>query len=122
LEVFKSEQQTLTSEIEAHERRLAKAHTKVAELEKVLSKALEFLYHPQETYQEAPEKLRRQLNQAVWERIEIHVLPDKDHRASGRIQQPFAALLHPELLQPLREAVGGYRVPSEVSDGKPEWF
>jgi hypothetical protein len=84
--------------------------------------ALEFLYHPQETYQEAPERLRRQLNQAVWEGIEIHVLPDKDHRATGQLQQPFAGLLDPQLLKPLREAVGGNQGASEWSDGKPEWF
>lgn len=122
LKVFKAEQQTLTNQIETHERRLAKAHIRVAELERVLSKALEFLYHPQETYREAPEKLRRQLNQAVWNRIEIHVMPDKDHRATGTIEQPFAALLDPELLQPLREAVGGNPGESGWSDGKPEWF
>jgi hypothetical protein len=122
LEVFKTEQQALTSEIEGYERRLAKAHTKVAELEKVLGKALEFLYHPQETYLEAPEKLRRQLNQAVWERIEIHVLPGKEYTATGRIEQPFAILSDPELLQPLGKTVGSNQGATGWSDGKPEWF
>ncbi len=121
LEVFKSEQQALTSAIEAQERRLAQAHTKVAELEQVLRKALQFLYQPQETYLAAPERLRRQFNQAVWDCIQIHVLPGKNHSASGQVQQPFATVLDPELLQPLDKAVGEYQR-SGWSDGKPDWF
>ncbi len=121
LELFKAEQEELTSAIEAQERRLVQAHAHAADFERMLKKTLEFLYRPQEAYLAAPEKLRRQLNQAVWEQIEVHVLPTKEHTVTARVQEPFATLLKPDLLEPTDEAVGEFQRQG-WSDGRPKWL
>ena len=122
IEVLKIKQESLTKAIEDLERRLADTHLKAAEFELVLRRSLEFLYHPQEAYLAASPKLRRLYNQAIWDRIEVHAEPERQFRVSGYTKEPFTTILDPELLVPLRPAVGGGDQTGTWHDGKPSWF
>ena len=70
---------------------------KLANLEVVLRKALEFLYEPAASYRAAPAALRRQFNQAVFERI---LITDEETQMAAEISEPFATLLDPDLMIP----------------------
>lgn len=94
-EMLKTEQVTLTREIEALELRVARSHTKAADLETALRRTLEFLYDPHSTYTSAPVNLRRTFNQIVFERIEIF----DDDPVSSSVAEPFATILAPDLVQ-----------------------
>jgi site-specific DNA recombinase len=111
VDVLKVEQQALTREIESLELKLASIQLQVVEIERGLRNTLEFLYHPQETYRLAPPQLRRQLNQAVWQAIEVH----GDGSATGAVAEPFATFLDPKLLRPI-EMVGSGQIDDDLKD------
>lgn len=111
VDVLKVEQQALTREIESMELKLAGMQLQVVEIERGLRKTLEFLYRPQETYRLAPPQLRRQLNQAVWQAIEVH----SDGSATGVVAEPFATFLDPTLLRPI-EMVGSSQFDDDLND------
>jgi site-specific DNA recombinase len=120
VDILKTEQQSLTREIESLELRLMRTHLKVAELEHVLRRTLEFLYRPQEAYRAAPPALRRQLNQAVWEQILIF---DNEPVASGTVSEPFATLLDPDLVVPVAATPNPAAVASASwVAGRPGWI
>ena len=119
-DILKTEQQSLTRDIESLELRLVRTHLKVAELEHVLRRTLEFLYQPQEAYLAAPPALRRQLNQAVWDQILVF---DNEPAASGTVSEPFATLLDPGLVVP----IGAAQNPAAIDTaswvaGRPGWI
>lgn len=115
-ELLKSEQQLLTKEIEGLEFRLVRAQMKVANLELALRKTLEFLSDPQRIYLEAPPRLRRQLNQAVWDEIQIG---SDDQSVQGLVAEPFATLTDPELLRPKNPKGAGEQI--TWVGGMPDW-
>lgn len=90
IDLLKSEQLSLGRDIEQLELMLARARIKVANLELALRKTLEFLYEPYETYMAAPSQLRRQLNQAIFERI---LIDEHGPAADVELAEPFNTLL-----------------------------
>ena len=94
IELFKTEQLRVTKEIEAMELKLVNSRLKIANLETVLARSLAFLVDPQATYCEAPPALRRQFNQAVFERFEVY----PEDQLVGSVSDPFRTLLDSELL------------------------
>lgn len=65
-----------------------------------LERCLHFATHCFEMYEEAPSKLRRQMNQAVFEKFFV----DQDWVLEGRLARPCQVLLNPHLVVRQRTA------------------
>ena len=118
-DMLKAEQVGLTSQIEGIELRMARSHVVMADLEFVLGKTLQFLYEPQATYLAAPVALRRQLNQTVWERIDVIEGEGLDELDS-KVQEPFASLLSADLVVNMHG--GSEPVAASWAGGAPSWL
>jgi len=64
IELLKSEQDRLTEEAEACQRRLAKAGTTSEAIEENLEQCLQFIQDAATTYRTAPARIRRRMNQS----------------------------------------------------------
>jgi site-specific DNA recombinase len=118
IDMLKTEQVSITREIENLEMRLVRSRLEIANLETILRHTLDFLYDPQETYRVAPPLLRRQLNQAVFDRIEV--LADGPTVASTPAE-PFRSLLDPTLVEPAQEQTTADGTVAWVG-GMPAWL
>ena len=96
IELLKSEQDRLTEEVEACQRRLAKAGTTSEAIEENLEQCLQFIQDAATTYRAAPARIRRRMNQSLFERI----LVEEDGTVVGHLTGPYRQLLDPDLIIP----------------------
>lgn len=102
VDLLRSEQDRLSRETAQAERHLETAEAAFGDVEDTLGKALDLLADCQRAYLVAPGHLRRQWNQALFERLVVH----DDEIEATEIAEPFATLADPELPARLgREAV-----------------
>lgn len=90
LDLLKSEQQRLGAELNFVEERLGALELKFDTIERNLKAALTFVTDLHAAYVEATPKVRRQINQAIFERILI----SDDGDVIGELQPPFELLFH----------------------------
>jgi hypothetical protein len=101
-DLLRSEQDRLAREVNQAERHLETAEAAFGDVEDTLGKALDLLADCQRAYLAAPGHLRRQWNQALFERLVVH----DDEIEATEIAEPFATPAGPELPARLgREAV-----------------
>ena len=95
LELLKSEQARIAREITHAEAGLAAMEGDFASAKTNLAKALSLAQDCHAAYLSAPDKLRRQFNQAFFERLLI----DDTYTVTGKLAQPFETLLSEEVRQ-----------------------
>jgi site-specific DNA recombinase len=93
LELLRQEQDRLSSEIEQAEAQFVLAEQSFADVATTLDKALDLLADCERAYANAPGQLRRQWNQALFERF---VIRDEDVEEAS-FAEPFATLVDPYL-------------------------
>ena len=93
VDLLRQEQDRLASEIAQAERHLETAEQSFGEVQATLDKALDLLANCERTYRKAPGHLRRQWNQALFERLLVH----DDRVEEAEVAEPFATLADPEL-------------------------
>jgi site-specific DNA recombinase len=93
VDLLKQEQDRLASEIAQAERHLEIAEQSFGEVQATLDKALDLLANCEGAYRKAPSHLRRQWNQALFERLLVH----DDRVEESEVAEPFATLADPEL-------------------------
>ena len=106
LELLKSEQDRLTAEVEACERRLAATSAAADTIEQALTRCLEFIKDAATRYRTAPAAARRRMNQALFERIEV----EEDGTVVGYLAGPYRQLLDPELVIDPAPTISGERL------------
>ncbi len=94
LDLLKEEQDRITKEITDAAQRLAAARVVFEKIEDTLKRCLAFLTDCHATYQDASHKIRRQVNQAVFERFLVFGDGDAEAEPTG----VFGFLLQPDLL------------------------
>ena len=133
LDLFKVEQDRITKEIERSEAELARADLTFEKIEQTLARCLAFVQHCDQLYQDATPKLRRQLNQAFFEKLYVH----ENGEVEAQLAEPFNVLLQPDLVVEMEEraeASPGFADealrPAELhphrdqdwTDGTPSWL
>jgi site-specific DNA recombinase len=93
VDLLGKEQERLTAETEQAERHLEVAESAFGDVEDTLGKALDLLADCHSAYLAAPDHLRRQWNQALFERLVIY----DDKIGEAEIAEPFATLADPQL-------------------------
>ncbi len=96
LDLLKSEQDRLTSELDGANRVIRDSEVRFETIEATLNDCLSFLTNCHETYLRAPAQVRRRLNQAVFERF----LVGPDGSTEAELTDVFSALLAPSLVVP----------------------
>ena len=84
-DLYKAEQQAITSMLAGIQGRLQNAHTQLEELEGNLKTALDLVENCYDAYLRAPNRVRRAFNQAFFERIKV----GWDEDTSGDLAEPF---------------------------------
>jgi DNA invertase Pin-like site-specific DNA recombinase len=93
VDLLRSEQDRLSTETSQAERHLEAAEASVTDVEDTLGKALDLLADCHRAYLAAPGHLRRQWNQALFERLVVY-----DERiGEAKVAEPFATLANPKL-------------------------
>ena len=106
VDLLRSEQDRLTRESEQAEHHIEVAEASFTDVEDTLGKALDLLADCQRAYLAAPGYLRRQWNQALFERLVVY-----DNKiGEAKIAEPFATLADPELPKSL-----GGKAPAHTS-------
>ena len=95
LSLLKTEQARITAEITAAESRFADVDSDFKAAEANLTKALSLVQECEAAYRDAPERLRRQFNQAFFKRLLI----DDEYNVNGELAEPFETLLGEEIRQ-----------------------
>ena len=95
LELLKTEQARITAEITNSETRLQAVDNDYNAAEANLTKALSLVQDCEAAYLDAPDKLRRQFNQAIFKRLLI----DDNYNVTGELAEPFETLLSEEVRQ-----------------------
>jgi site-specific DNA recombinase len=95
MDLFKTEQARLTTEIRRTEAKLQAVEISYAQVKKTLEKCLQFATDCDRSYRESPPTLRRQLNQAVFRKFIV----DEDGILKADLAEPFDRLLSPNLLE-----------------------
>ena len=98
IELFKSEQERITRELENARKRLAAVSLAFDEIEQNMRRALELARDCHRAYVEAPENQRRHFNQAFFEKIYVR----DDGEIRHELAEPFRILLDPDLRRKLR--------------------
>lgn len=93
LDLLKSEQARIAQEISTAESRLESVIQGFDVAERNLQKALRLVNDCQKAYEEAPNKVRRQLNQVFFKKL----LVQDDYGVNGEFAEPFDILLSSEL-------------------------
>ncbi len=93
IDLLRKEQDRLGTEAAQAERRLEAAEASFGDIETTLGKALDLLADCQCAYLAAPGHLRRQWNQALFERLVVY----DDRIADAEVAEPFATLADLEL-------------------------
>lgn len=94
MDLFKSEQDRITKQIERSETELARADLTFEKIAKTLARCLQFAQHCDQLYRDAPPKLRRRLNQAFFEKLYVH----ENGEVEAHLAEPFDLLLRPDLV------------------------
>ena len=100
LELLRSEQDRLAAEIGQAEAQLALAEQSFQDIQSTLDKALDLLTDCEASYAKAPPQLRRQWNQALFERF---VIRDEEVE-EAQFMEPFRTLADPRLPRQLASA------------------
>ena len=95
LSLLKTEQARITAEITAAKSRFADVDNDFKAAEANLTKALSLVQECEAAYRDAPERLRRQFNQAFFKRLLI----DDEYNVTGEFAEPFETLLGEEIRQ-----------------------
>jgi site-specific DNA recombinase len=93
VDLLRSEQDRLSTETSQAERHLEVAEASVTDVEDTLGKALDLLADCPCAYLAAPGHLRRQWNQALFERLVVY----DDRIGKAEVAEPFATLADPKL-------------------------
>jgi site-specific DNA recombinase len=93
LDLLKQEQARIGGQLRAAENRLQAMAMRLGEINRNLDRALAYLTDLRATYLKAPSSIRRQINQAVYVRIEI----GDDGSSTATLRQPYQALTNPDL-------------------------
>jgi len=93
VDLLRAEQDRLTTEATQAERHIEAAEASFADIEDTLGKALDLLANCQRAYLAAPGHLRRQWNQALFERLVVY----DDKIGEAEVAEPFATLADPQL-------------------------
>ena len=93
VDLLRAEQDRLAAEAAQAERHIEAAETSFADVEDTLGKALDLLANCQSAYLAAPGHLRRQWNQALFERLVVY----DDKIGEAEVAEPFATLADPQL-------------------------
>ena len=93
IDLLRQEQDRLTAETNQAERQLEVAEASFTDIEDTLGKALDLMADCQNAYLAAPGHLRRQWNQALFERLLVY----DDDIETAEVAEPFATLADPEL-------------------------
>lgn len=110
VDLLRQEQDRLTTEANQAERHIEVAEASFTDIEGTLGKALDLLADCQRAYLAAPGHLRRQWNQALFERLVVY----DDEIGEAESAEPFATLADPELPRSLGGEAG---TASAVSSG-----
>ena len=94
LELMKSEQKRISAELDAIDRQLASSQSDHAAVIANLESALEFTHNVGAAYQSAADKIRRQMNQAIFKRVLI----DQDGSLRVEFTKLFELLLDPAFI------------------------
>jgi site-specific DNA recombinase len=118
-DLLKAEQARITSEMEHAKRRLSALSAEFDVIRTNLDVAIEFAKHCQQAYLAATPRVRRQLNQAIFEKLYVHEYQE----ITGDLAEPFRTLLGSEARgvassrgdgetakPPTNDVVGGLRV------------
>ncbi len=108
LDLLQSEQERLSAEAAQAERQIEIAEASLGDTEDTLDKALDLLADCERAYKNAPGHLRRQWNQALFERLMVY----DDRIKEAEVAEPFATLADPGLPERLGEAGAGSAVSS----------
>jgi len=92
-DLLKAEQARITSEMEHAKRRLSALSTEFDVIETNLNVAIEFAKHCERAYLAAAPKVRRQLNQAIFEKLYVH----EEREVTSELAEPFRSLLGSEV-------------------------
>lgn len=111
VDLLRSEQDRLTGEAEQAEHHIETAEASFTDVEDTLGKALDLLADCQRSYVAAPGHLRRQWNQALFERLMVY----DEKIGEAEIAEPFATLADPKLPQALS---GKLPASNAVSSGR----
>ena len=101
-DLLRLEQDRLAGEIAHAEHHVTQAEQSFTDIHDTLAKALDLLADPQTAYRQAPGHLRRQWNQALFQRL---IITD-DQIADAQLAEPFATLTNPELPAQLAAVAG----------------
>ncbi len=93
LDLLKQEQTRIGNQLAAIERRLARIHSRLGDITGHLDRALTYLTDLDLSYRKASEIVRRQINQAIFERIEV----GEEGTTDGSHTQLYGALLNPQM-------------------------
>jgi hypothetical protein len=129
LDVLRREQQRLSKAIHHAEAQLLAAQVSDEQVERPLGLCMEFAKQCDDVYATAPPQLRRQMNQAMFERF----LVEEDGDLVGELAGPFKVLLNHRLLTDgqmtieqtdaaLRPGGVTYHRASDWADGFPAWL
>ena len=94
LDLLKSEQDRITSELDYVEDRLDALELKFDIVERNLKKALAFVTNLHAAYSEADQRLRRRINQAIFERLLISDDGDVIRGAAATLRSPPPSKRH----------------------------
>jgi site-specific DNA recombinase len=100
IELFKSEQERITRELENARQGLASISLEFDQIEQNMTRALELARDCHSAYVAAPERVRRHFNQAFFEKIYVR----DDGEVRHDLAEPFRILLDPELSNRLRQS------------------
>lgn len=89
LELLKTEQDRIASELDTIEQRLAASELKFDTVEHILKKAYALSSNLHKAYLDAPARTRRLMNQALFERFLI----DDEENVTGTFREPFGLLM-----------------------------
>jgi hypothetical protein len=115
VDLLKSEQDAIKLQLDQIEETVAAASTATVVVEANLETALSLAENCYETYRRASHQQRRELNQAMFERILVH----QDIEIDGRLAQPFETLLDPQLLASVSRGRGSTSGESAAGNAKP---
>jgi site-specific DNA recombinase len=116
-DLLKSEQARITADMEAAQARLDALGAEYDVVQANLRRAIEFASNWHLAYLAAPPKVRRQMNQAIFERINVH----EDRRITSTLAEPFKTLLSHETRQVVAEWSGIHEVQPNTNNVDDQW-
>jgi site-specific DNA recombinase len=116
LELLKAEQDRITIELDQAERRLEVAEQSAADVSEAIEIALDLARDCENAYRRSEPSMRRSLNQAFLTKLLIV----DDEALAGKLAEPFASLLSPELRKALASPTEPARAGSSNGHGSKE--